>query len=44
MTNGDYKMLSVEYCHHDDFGIIAASIADDIVARGDKFLSDFKER
>ena len=45
MNNGDHKMIPVEYCPHDDVDSIAASLADDIVAKGDDaFLVEFKER
>lgn len=45
MTSDDKKMLQVQYCFHDDFDIAAASLADDIVARGDNILlAEFKER
>lgn len=35
----------MEFCFHDDFDITAASVANDIVARGDNvLLAEFKER
>ena len=38
-------MLQMEFCFHDNFDITAASLANDIVARGDDvLLAEFKER
>ena len=35
----------MEFCFHDDFDITAASLANDIAARGDDtLLGEFKER
>ena len=45
LTNDDKKILQMEFGCYDNFDVTAASLADDMVARGDNILlAEFKER